>query len=89
MLGFLDWAVKAGGGGLSALLMRSRGSCPRGVTGVQEDASAAGVREAYLLTTTAEHYFPFPRLGFPCWNRYRQPGRPRQSSLLPARHRRW
>jgi amino-acid N-acetyltransferase len=34
---------------------------------VLEEGRAAGVREVYLLTTTAEHYFP--RLGFECVNR--------------------
>lgn len=34
---------------------------------VLEDGRAAGVREVYLLTTTAEHYFP--RLGFACVRR--------------------
>lgn len=31
---------------------------------VLEEGRAAGVQEVYLLTTTAEHYFP--RLGFAC-----------------------
>jgi amino-acid N-acetyltransferase len=34
---------------------------------VLEEGRAAGVREVYLLTTTAEHYFP--RLGFACVSR--------------------
>ena len=34
---------------------------------VLEEGRAAGVREVYLLTTTAEHYFP--RLGFGCVDR--------------------
>ena len=34
---------------------------------VLEEGHAAGVREVYLLTTTAEHYFP--RLGFACIGR--------------------
>jgi amino-acid N-acetyltransferase len=34
---------------------------------VLEEARAAGVWEVYLLTTTAEHYFP--RLGFACVDR--------------------
>jgi amino-acid N-acetyltransferase len=34
---------------------------------VLEEGRAAGVREVYLLTTTAEHYFP--RLGFTCVDR--------------------
>ena len=34
---------------------------------VLDEGRAAGVREVYLLTTTAEHYFP--RLGFTCVDR--------------------
>jgi amino-acid N-acetyltransferase len=34
---------------------------------VLEEGRTAGVREVYLLTTTAEHYFP--RLGFVCVDR--------------------
>jgi amino-acid N-acetyltransferase len=34
---------------------------------VLKEGRAAGVREVYLLTTTAEHYFP--RLGFGCVDR--------------------
>lgn len=34
---------------------------------VLDDARAAGVRDVYLLTTSAEHYFP--RLGFACIER--------------------
>jgi amino-acid N-acetyltransferase len=34
---------------------------------VLEEGRTAGVREVYLLTTTAEHYFP--RLGFECVGR--------------------
>jgi amino-acid N-acetyltransferase len=34
---------------------------------VLEEGRTAGVREVYLLTTSAEHYFP--RLGFACVNR--------------------
>ena len=34
---------------------------------VLEEGRTAGVREVYLLTTTAEHYFP--RLGFACVDR--------------------
>jgi amino-acid N-acetyltransferase len=34
---------------------------------VLEEGRTAGVREVYLLTTTAEHYFP--RLGFGCVDR--------------------
>jgi N-acetylglutamate synthase and related acetyltransferases len=34
---------------------------------VLDEGRAAGVREVYLLTTTAEHYFP--RLGFACVDR--------------------
>jgi amino-acid N-acetyltransferase len=34
---------------------------------VLEEGRSAGVREVYLLTTTAEHYFP--RLGFVCVDR--------------------
>lgn len=34
---------------------------------VLEEGRAAGIREVYLLTTTAEHYFP--RLGFACVDR--------------------
>jgi amino-acid N-acetyltransferase len=34
---------------------------------VLEEGRTVGVREVYLLTTTAEHYFP--RLGFACVNR--------------------
>ena len=34
---------------------------------VLEEGRAAGVREVFLLTTTAEHYFP--RLGFACVDR--------------------
>jgi amino-acid N-acetyltransferase len=34
---------------------------------VLEEGRAAGIRDVYLLTTTAEHYFP--RLGFACVDR--------------------
>jgi amino-acid N-acetyltransferase len=34
---------------------------------VLDEGRSAGVREVYLLTTTAEHYFP--RLGFSCVDR--------------------
>jgi N-acetylglutamate synthase-like GNAT family acetyltransferase len=34
---------------------------------VLDEGRAAGIREVYLLTTTAEHYFP--RLGFACVDR--------------------
>jgi amino-acid N-acetyltransferase len=34
---------------------------------VLDEGRAAGIREVYLLTTTAEHYFP--RLGFQCVDR--------------------
>ena len=34
---------------------------------VLDDGRAAGIRAVYLLTTTAEHYFP--RLGFACVDR--------------------
>jgi amino-acid N-acetyltransferase len=44
---------------------------------VLEDGRAAGVREAYLLTTTAEHYFP--RLGFACVGREDVPAAVRAS----------
>lgn len=40
---------------------------------VLEEGRAAGVREVYLLTTTAEHYFP--RLGFDCICRDQVPER--------------
>ncbi|HEX2220754.1 MAG TPA: arsenic resistance N-acetyltransferase ArsN2 [Gemmatimonadales bacterium] len=36
-----------------------------------EEAAAAGARDVYLLTTTAEHYFP--RLGFACIAREQAP----------------
>jgi amino-acid N-acetyltransferase len=39
---------------------------------VLEAGRAAGVRDVYLLTTTAEHYFP--RLGFACISREQVPG---------------
>jgi amino-acid N-acetyltransferase len=35
------------------------------------EAQAAGARDVYLLTTTAEHYFP--RLGFACLDRGEAP----------------
>jgi N-acetylglutamate synthase-like GNAT family acetyltransferase len=38
---------------------------------VLEESRAAGVRDVYLLTTTAEHYFP--RLGFGCVDRQTVP----------------
>ena len=38
---------------------------------VLEEGRAAGVRDVYLLTTTAEHYFP--RLGFGCVDRQTVP----------------
>jgi amino-acid N-acetyltransferase len=38
---------------------------------VLEEGRTAGVREVYLLTTTAEHYFP--RLGFACVGREQVP----------------
>lgn len=38
---------------------------------VLDDGRAAGIREVYLLTTTAEHYFP--RLGFACVGREEVP----------------
>jgi amino-acid N-acetyltransferase len=40
---------------------------------VLEEGRAAGVRDVYLLTTTAEHYFP--RLGFVCVTRGEVPDR--------------
>ena len=45
---------------------------------VLEDGRAAGVREVYLLTTTAEHYFP--RLGFACVDRETVPAAVRASA---------
>ena len=44
---------------------------------VLEEGRAAGVREVYLLTTTAEHYFP--RLGFACVGRENVPAAVRAS----------
>jgi amino-acid N-acetyltransferase len=44
---------------------------------VLEAGRAAGVRDVYLLTTTAEHYFP--RLGFACISREEVPGLVRAS----------
>ena len=38
---------------------------------VLDEGRAAGVRDVYLLTTTAEHYFP--RLGFACVDRQSVP----------------
>jgi amino-acid N-acetyltransferase len=45
---------------------------------VLEDGRAAGVRDVYLLTTTAEHYFP--RLGFGCVEREDVPAAVRASA---------
>jgi amino-acid N-acetyltransferase len=45
---------------------------------VLEEGRAAGVREVYLLTTTAEHYFP--RLGFSCCDRESVPSALRASA---------
>jgi len=45
---------------------------------VLEDGRAAGVRDVYLLTTTAEHYFP--RLGFACVDREGVPSAMRASA---------
>jgi amino-acid N-acetyltransferase len=45
---------------------------------VLEDGRAAGVRDVYLLTTTAEHYFP--RLGFACVGRETVPAGVRTSA---------
>ena len=44
---------------------------------VLEEGRAAGVREVYLLTTTAEQYFP--RLGFACVDRENVPAAVRAS----------
>ena len=51
---------------------RSSGIGTTLVERVLEDGRAAGVRDVYLLTTTAEHYFP--RLGFTCVGRDTVPG---------------
>lgn len=45
---------------------------------VLEEGRATGVREVYLLTTTAEHYFP--RLGFGCVDRESVPAALRASA---------
>ncbi len=45
---------------------------------VLEDGRAAGVQDVYLLTTTAEHYFP--RLGFACVDRESVPPSVRASA---------
>jgi amino-acid N-acetyltransferase len=45
---------------------------------VLEEGRAAGVQEVFLLTTTAEHYFP--RLGFACVGRERVPDSVRTSA---------
>jgi amino-acid N-acetyltransferase len=45
---------------------------------VLDEGQAAGVRDVYLLTTTAEHYFP--RLGFTCIGRDQVP-EPVQGSI--------
>lgn len=45
---------------------------------VLEDGRAAGVQDIYLLTTTAEHYFP--RLGFACVDRESVPSAVRASA---------
>src|SRR6188472_54372 len=45
---------------------------------VLEQGRAAGVQEVFLLTTTAEHYFP--RLGFACVGRERVPDAVRTSA---------
>jgi amino-acid N-acetyltransferase len=45
---------------------------------VLQEGHAAGVREVYLLTTTAEHYFP--RLGFACVEREDVPAGVRASA---------
>lgn len=44
---------------------------------VLEDGRTTGVREVYLLTTTAEHYFP--RLGFACITREEVPAQVQSS----------
>jgi amino-acid N-acetyltransferase len=46
---------------------RSSGVARTLVERVLEEGRAAGIRDVYLLTTTAEHYFP--RLGFSCVDR--------------------
>jgi amino-acid N-acetyltransferase len=45
---------------------------------VLEDGRAAGVQDVFLLTTTAEHYFP--RLGFACVSRDSVPAAVRESA---------
>jgi amino-acid N-acetyltransferase len=45
---------------------------------VLQEGHAAGVRDVYLLTTTAEHYFP--RLGFACVGREDVPAGMRASA---------
>jgi amino-acid N-acetyltransferase len=45
---------------------------------VLDEGRGAGVREVYLLTTTAEHYFP--RLGFACVDRETVPAALRASA---------
>jgi amino-acid N-acetyltransferase len=45
---------------------------------VLEEGRADGVRDVYLLTTTAEHYFP--RLGFACIDRESVPAAVRASA---------
>jgi amino-acid N-acetyltransferase len=45
---------------------------------VLDDGRAAGIQDVYLLTTTAEHYFP--RLGFACVDRESVPAAVRQSA---------
>ena len=45
---------------------------------VLEDGRAAGVQDVYLLTTTAEHYFP--RFGFACVDRESVPAAVRASA---------
>jgi amino-acid N-acetyltransferase len=45
---------------------------------VLEEGRAAGVREVYLLTTSAEHYFP--RLGFACVGQENVPAAVRASA---------
>ena len=45
---------------------------------VLDEGRAAGIRDVYLLTTTAEHYFP--RLGFACVDRECVPAAVRTSA---------
>jgi amino-acid N-acetyltransferase len=45
---------------------------------VLDEGRAAGIKDVYLLTTTAEHYFP--RLGFACVSRDSVPAAVRASA---------